>query len=201
VLPVTVSRPTANREFIVHPPRTPSVHVGTARPHVGQSHALSAPDLARPARSHVGHHRRGPLASDQPSHACWFRCRGTIAGDAAPWRLGEPRDHAHVDGTSSSRRRRALGQRHLRWVRTAAVSHSASATHTGSTRPQQLSRCNPNSWWSRVAFIDDSRPDLFEVVRLNRKVALGQGFRSLFGSPRLLIDKLYIYIKRQDMTD
>jgi hypothetical protein len=53
-------------------------------------------------------------------------------------------------------------------------------------------RISTNSWWSRVAFIDDSRPDLFEVVRLNRKVALGQGFWSLFGSPRLPIDKLYI---------
>jgi hypothetical protein len=36
------------------------------------------------------------------------------------------------------------------------------------------------------------------VVQLNRKVALGQGFRSLFGSLRLLIDTLYI--EREEMA-
>jgi hypothetical protein len=100
-MPVTAPRPSANRELVVRPPRTPSIHVGTAWPRIGPNLALSAPDPARPARSHVGHRRRGPPTSDQPAHARWFCHRATVIATAALWRPGEPRDRACADGTSS----------------------------------------------------------------------------------------------------
>jgi hypothetical protein len=39
---VTTPRPSTNRELVVHRPRTPFVHAGTAPPRVGQSRALSS---------------------------------------------------------------------------------------------------------------------------------------------------------------
>jgi hypothetical protein len=106
-----------------------------------------APDPTRPTCSHVRHRRRGPPASDQCAHAHWFRRRATAA---TPWRPRKPRDRARADGTSSGSRflhtvatsaasaacsasaaragftspqdrRRALGQRHTRWIRPPAT--------------------------------------------------------------------------------
>jgi hypothetical protein len=57
---VTSLRPSVSRELVVRHPWTPFVHVGTARPRISQSHAVSMPDPTRHACSHVRHRRRGP---------------------------------------------------------------------------------------------------------------------------------------------
>jgi hypothetical protein len=169
----------------VRPPTANSLSAGRASaraaprprrlawPHVDRSRAPSASDPARPACSHVSHRRRGPLASDQPAHARWF-CRHATA--ATPWR---PRGTARLGACRRDQQWQHVPARPARKARAGSASpqgrrHAlASVARAGSTRSQPLPRWNPNSWWSRLAFIDDSSPGMFKVVRLNRKMALG----------------------------
>jgi hypothetical protein len=185
--------------------------MSTSKPRVGQSHALSASDPAWPARSLVGHRRRGPtlVGSTLPralvpsSHnRCSRRSpmapRGTARSGVCEWDQQRQQVHAWSPCRRQPPRARPATPMLDPPAHKAVVARSASAARARSARPQPLPRWNPNSWWSQVAFIDDSRHGLFEVVQLNRKVALGQGFRSLFGSLRLLIDTLYI--EREEMA-
>jgi hypothetical protein len=115
--------------------------------------ARAALDPTRPACSHVGHHHRGPPASDQPANTRWFRRRATVTAAAA---------HMTPRGTARSGARGWVQQRQQvpawsprRWqpsrarpatpaldtlARKAAVARSSSVGRAGSARPQPLSR-------------------------------------------------------------
>jgi hypothetical protein len=85
------------------------------------------PDPARPARSHVGHRRRGPPASDQPVHARWFRRRATVAAAAAHGARGD-----REIGRSRTGPAAAAGS--------CTVATPVAAARAGSARPQPLPR-------------------------------------------------------------
>jgi hypothetical protein len=83
VLPVLAPRPSTNRKLIVHLPRTPYVHAGTAWPRVGQSRApssLARPVVRRPEPCPVlARSRQTRALACQPSPS-WF----TRIGSARP---------------------------------------------------------------------------------------------------------------------
>jgi hypothetical protein len=109
-------------------------------PGVDQSRAPSAPDPARPTRSHVSHRRRIPPVSDQPAHARWFCRRATATTPWCPWgtarssTCGRDQQRQHVParpaykaraGSASPQdRRRALGQHRPRWIRPPAAAET-----------------------------------------------------------------------------
>jgi hypothetical protein len=138
VLPVTSLRPSVSRELVVRHPWTPFVHVGTARPRISQSHAMSAPDPTRHARLHVRHRRRGPpthvgsvvaqpLQSPQPHGIPGNREIGRAqmgpAAAAGSCMVATPAvaaarsaSDACAGSACPQGRRHAFGQRHSRWI-------------------------------------------------------------------------------------
>jgi hypothetical protein len=87
VLPETVPRPSANRELVVRPPRTPSVHAGTSQSRVGQSRAPSSP-VRLPARRPEP---RPVLAGSRQTRA--LACQPSLSWFA---RIGSASPHALV---------------------------------------------------------------------------------------------------------
>jgi hypothetical protein len=142
VPPPTVNSSFARRRPVLSKPEPPGRVSQSHEPHPiragsRQTRALACRSELRPVRAgsrqtrapHVDH--RCPLASDQPTHAYWFRRRATAA---TTWCPGEPRDRARVDGTSSGSR--FLHGRHA----AAAAACSASDARVGSTSPQDRRR-------------------------------------------------------------